>query len=347
MDNQFEKQSPENPQQSTFDFTKFLPDGYTFETMTEKRNLGTTATAIGLSLIVALAISDLFIVFLRNILKIFGQYGLKIVAFISDPAATQVFNVILSSIIFTLPFIIVFKLNNFSVSGLIKFKKPKKKDILPYTLIGVGFCAITNIAVSQMGNFFSIFGVGYEVDFGEKPDGLLGFMLTFISTAIIPPLTEEFAFRGFILGSLRKFSDTFAVVASAVLFGLMHGNFLQMPFAFIIGLFLGFVTVKTNTIWISVLIHAINNAVSVIFDYAFIGSPIIIKNVLYVAYLIIAMILGILGIYLLRNRKNAYKLKSKLTVSKTGSLYKWIMTNPAIIVFAVICLSDAVRFFVL
>ena len=83
---------------------------------------------------------------------------------------------------------------------------------------------------------FESFGFNYEVSQTESPDGILGFMLTFIAIAVVPPLVEEFACRGLILGSLQKFGNGFAIVCSAILFGLMHGNFRQIPFAFLIGI---------------------------------------------------------------------------------------------------------------
>ena len=47
----------------------------------------------------------------------------------------------------------------------------------------------------------------------------------------------------------------------------MHGNFEQMPFAFLVGLALGFIVVKTNSLLLAMAVHATNNFVSVIFDF--------------------------------------------------------------------------------
>ena len=76
-----------------------------------------------------------------------------------------------------------------------------------------------------------------------------------MDTAIVPAVFEEFAFRGVVLNKLRKFGDSYAIIMSAVLFGLMHGNLSQIPFAFILGLVIGFIAVKTNSIIPGILIH--------------------------------------------------------------------------------------------
>ena len=334
-----------NPQQGKPTYVTYIPYGFTPETFEERKNVRKTANTIGAALLILLAISEIAVYFLRFVLTAFGLWNTKTIAFISDPAFTQVFNAVFSVIMFTIPFIIVFKVQNIRISGLIKLKKPKLSDILPYGLLGVGFCSISNITVAYMGGIFSQFGIKYHVDYGKKPEGLFGFMLTFIAVAIIPALVEEFACRGIILGSIRKYSDSFAVLTSAIVFGILHSNFQQIPFAFLVGLILGYVTVKTNSIWTAVAIHCFNNAVSVIFDYAFIGND-LAKNLSYVIFLIVSILMGIFGVYLLRNRADAYILPQKKTNATKGQIFKWFFTSPTIVIFIVVCVLKSFEFFV-
>ena len=55
---------------------------------------------------------------------------------------------------------------------------------------------------------------------------------------------------------------------SAMLFGFYHGNFIQMVFAFLCGLALGYVAVRTNSLLPSILIHMVNNGLSVLYEMA-------------------------------------------------------------------------------
>jgi membrane protease YdiL (CAAX protease family) len=334
-----------NPQQEKPTYVTYIPYGFTPETFEERRKVRKIANTIGVALLIVLAISEIAVYFLRFVLTAFGLWNTKTIAFISDPAFTQIFNAVFSVIMFTIPFVIVFKVQNVRISGLIKLKKPKLSDILPYGLLGVGFCSIANITVAYMGSIFSQFGIKYHVDYGKKPEGLFGFMLTFIAVAIIPALVEEFACRGIILGSIRKYSDSFAVLTSAIVFGILHGNFQQIPFAFLVGLILGYVTVKTNSIWTAVAIHCFNNAVSVIFDYAFIGND-LAKNLSYAIFLIVSILMGIFGVYLLRNRADAYILPQKKTNATKGQIFKWFFTSPTIVIFIVVCVLKSFEFFV-
>lgn len=82
----------------------------------------------------------------------------------------------------------------------------------------------------------------------------------FLYASILAPIWEELLFRGFVLRTLRPFGKRFSVLVSALLFGLFHGNLLQTPYAVLMGLVLGYVTVEYSLIW-SVLLHMFNNLV--------------------------------------------------------------------------------------
>lgn len=344
--NDFEinSQTFENYQPQTT-YVTYIPYGLTPETYEERKSIRKIANIIGGALLIMSAISGTFVLLLRVILKTLGLWGINEFNFVSEPAFLQFLQVILSTIMFTLPFLLLFSASGFSASRLVKFKRPKKEDILPFFLLGISFCAFANISVSIIANIFASLGINYQVDFGEKPQGILGFMLTFIATAIVPALVEEFACRGLVLGALRKYGDGFAVLCSSILFGVMHGNFQQMPFAFLVGLVLGYITVKTNTIWIAVAVHCFNNAVSVIFEYTTQGMSDLAQNVIFTIYLSVCLLLGIIGVYLLKNREGAYKIKKAKIKSEQKQIYKWFFTSPTIIIFAVLSFIEALAFF--
>ena len=57
---------------------------------------------------------------------------------------------------------------------------------------------------------------------------------------------REMVYRGYILRTLLPHDKVFAIVVSSAMFALMHGNLLQIPFAFIVGLTCGYLAVKTG-----------------------------------------------------------------------------------------------------
>lgn len=74
------------------------------------------------------------------------------------------------------------------------------------------------------------------------------------------PIAEEILFRGLLLRSMEPYGKKFAIFASALLFGLYHGNIIQIPFAFGVGLVLGYVTVEYNMVW-AIVLHMFNNLI--------------------------------------------------------------------------------------
>ena len=79
-------------------------------------------------------------------------------------------------------------------------------------------------------------------------------------TAVAAPITEELLFRGAVLRSLQPYGKRFAILCSALLFGLMHQNLTQTPFAFGFGLLAGYVAVEYSIFW-TMGLHILNNAV--------------------------------------------------------------------------------------
>lgn len=82
----------------------------------------------------------------------------------------------------------------------------------------------------------------------------------FLYASLLAPVAEELIFRGWILRSLWPYGKRFAILGSAVLFGAFHGNLLQTPYAFLVGLVLGYVTVEYSVIW-AMALHLFNNLV--------------------------------------------------------------------------------------
>lgn len=70
--------------------------------------------------------------------------------------------------------------------------------------------------------------------------------VTFIIAVLIAPTAEELLFRKLLTERIVKYGEFAAVLASGLFFGLFHGNLNQFSYAFLLGLFLGFIYVKTG-----------------------------------------------------------------------------------------------------
>lgn len=81
----------------------------------------------------------------------------------------------------------------------------------------------------------------------------------FLITVVIAPIIEEVLFRKVLIDRLIVFGDVAAIMVSAVLFGLIHGNFSQLFYAIGLGIVFGFVYVRTGKIKYTIGLHMLFN----------------------------------------------------------------------------------------
>lgn len=90
-----------------------------------------------------------------------------------------------------------------------------------------------------------------------------GGIVTIITACVVAPFLEEMLFRGIFLRSfLRNYQATSAILLSSFLFGIAHLNIYQFAVALLIGVFAGWLYVRTRSLWPSILVHAIYNGLS-------------------------------------------------------------------------------------
>lgn len=89
-------------------------------------------------------------------------------------------------------------------------------------------------------------------------------VVTAVLLVVIAPIFEEFIFRGAVLNYLKPYGNGLAVFVSALMFGIMHGNFDQFFYAFVLGIALGYIAIATNSLFTSTIMHAIFNSVAAV-----------------------------------------------------------------------------------
>lgn len=260
--------------------------------ITTTKDLRKTANIAGISLYLISVVSFLMIFLLKIGAAVKGSSE-TLEDLLNEPAVMQVYQIIFSVSVFTLPFIICYKIGGYKIREFISFKRSDRNTELALFFGGGVFCLFANIAAAYVDSIFTSFGIDYSIGETDIPKGIFGFLLYTLSTAIVPAVLEEFALRGIVLGTLRKFGDTFALITSSLCFGIMHGNFEQIPFAFMAGLILGFVTIKTGSLRTAMFIHFLNNFISVVFSYMKNGVLADYQNLIYVILLAVFLILFI------------------------------------------------------
>lgn len=83
--------------------------------------------------------------------------------------------------------------------------------------------------------------------------------------AVAPAVMEELAYRGFILSGFESLRNNWtAVLLTSLFFGLAHSVLQQSIITFVVGIILGWIALKTRSLWPCILYHATHNAMTVI-----------------------------------------------------------------------------------
>lgn len=76
---------------------------------------------------------------------------------------------------------------------------------------------------------------------------------------VLAPIIEEYIFRKQLIDRMRNYGEKLAVITSALMFGLFHGNLSQLFYAFALGLVFGYVYVRSGKLRYSIALHMFIN----------------------------------------------------------------------------------------
>lgn len=151
----------------------------------------------------------------------------------------------------------------------------------------------------------------------------------FLYACVLAPVVEELLFRGAIQKTLEPFGKKFGMVSSALLFGLFHGNVVQIPYAFLVGLVLSYVSAEYGMIW-CILLHFLNNCV---FSTLLGGWEPYITILMYVFFVGAIVVLARRGSWLRKYWKELPPNEPKV--------HREFFTRPTILILLVYCMVSA------
>lgn len=94
------------------------------------------------------------------------------------------------------------------------------------------------------------------------PSGVAEHILYFLAVVVCAPIFEELLFRGILLKRLSGFGEWFAVIVTAILFGMYHQNHAQLFFTAAFGVLAGFLAIRSKSIIPTIIAHACLNGYS-------------------------------------------------------------------------------------
>lgn len=131
----------------------------------------------------------------------------------------------------------------------------------------LGVCMAANFPAGLVSQLLGRLGAK-EVPTVLGRGGWTSFIVELVGVAVLVPVMEEFAFRGVLLSALRRYGTGFAIAASGLIFGMAHISPSGVVFATISGMAMGTAYVLTGNLWITVLIHSLNNMIATAQNYS-------------------------------------------------------------------------------
>lgn len=156
---------------------------------------------------------------------------------------------------------------------------------------------------------------------------LLSKIVLVIALAVTPAIFEELFFRKTMISFSNRYGDTFALLFSALLFGMLHMNLSQGLFAFVMGLLFGAIYLYSGDIKLTMIIHFLNNgfaALELVLPEIGVMSA--------VATLLIFLTIGfVLLIKMIINKETREKIitifKIKVNMNSFREKYKYIFAD--------------------
>ena len=172
---------------------------------------------------------------------------------------------------------------------------------------------------------------------------------------ILAPVIEEYIFRKQLIDRMHIYGEKLAVITSALMFGLFHGNLSQFFYAFALGLVFGYVYLKTGKLRYSIGLHMLINLIGSVIGPFFLEKiavvdtmetldfaalePVMPWLIAFGAYVLVLIGLAITGLVLLCiNKRRVSFTLAEMELPK-GSRFKTAYVNVGMILLAVGCLA--------
>ncbi|MFT3983207.1 MAG: type II CAAX endopeptidase family protein [Lachnospiraceae bacterium] len=225
---------------------------------------------------------------------------------------------IISELSILIPGFLFLLLHNCNLTEWLSFRKMKWSSVgltILFTYLLMPLISFVNV-FSQLFDSNTVLGMSDEIV--SMPAVLMIFIMGFVG-----PFCEEFVFRGIIFNGYKKTGRLLgALLLSSLLFGLMHMNFNQFCYAFVLGICFALLVEATGSLWSSVIGHVIVNTHNVVMLFG--------VQKLYAA----------IGIDMNEIYEQGMTLDSKLYALGLFLILSVVFTALAVIVFIAICKNE-------
>lgn len=186
--------------------------------------------------------------------------GGYIVALISDSMPAT----LASELLLALPAIVYLLVKKVNIRERLRINRIKPSNIFWLILFNICFAPVLRLlnAISMLFATNVASASIFNASMGTN------FLVGVFVFAIVPAVLEESVYRGIFYNEYAKISLRGGIILSALLFALMHGNFNQFTYAFVMGLIFCLMVEATDSTVSTMILHFCTNFSSVVLMYA-------------------------------------------------------------------------------
>lgn len=207
-------------------------------------------------------IKALFVMIISILLEGFGQVPEEVLNLFSGRFEKAVPYVIFIAGVMVKYYVIIVLLK--FLSNKSNYQKPKKQlDVMDFAFVAlmiIGFRLIFDNSLIFLVSKISMPKFINEafLELSVSP------IILILSLVVVAPIYEEIIFRGILLkGMANKINPKIALVISALFFAVVHLNIPQGINAFLLGMVIGFIYLRTGSIYLSIFAHLTNNFLAI------------------------------------------------------------------------------------
>jgi len=175
--------------------------------------------------------------------------------------------VVTEYLIILLPTLVYLKVRKYSLKKVLRLNRLSLKQILLIPLI-----TLFAYPVGAFLNYIMIIIISFFGSVKPSPVPIPNtgseFLLGIIIIAVSAGICEEILFRGTLLRGFEKLGPAKSIILTAILFGMWHMYFTSFLGTFLLGLLIGYIVYRTNSLYCGMFAHFINNSAAVLLGFA-------------------------------------------------------------------------------
>ncbi len=171
--------------------------------------------------------------------------------------------IITQYIVILLPAILFMLIKKYKFKEVLRLNKISAKQVI--------LSALIPIFAYPIGLFFNYMTIIIISLFGDLqpspipiPENVSMFLVSILLIAVTPGICEEIMFRGVIFSAYERIGAKKAIIITGLLFGLFHFDIQNILGPAFLGILFAYMVYKTNSIYVSMIAHAVNNSIALI-----------------------------------------------------------------------------------